>query len=379
MSELPKVSEPKELLLERLRPYLPDMRKDLSEPYFMLEYNGVPFSPLSGIQAITGKQKNGKTFVLTQLMAAILDDGSGRVRDYLPGLKVPDRTIEYLGRLPKVLFVDTEMEELNNMRVLRRVHWLCGWDMRENNERFSKLWLRTMPEDVDENGKVTLPVCTKRMNAIMDAIELFEPDVVFVDGVRDIVGDFNDNSESAELINKLMRVAQEKNICIWNALHQNPGGDGDGKMRGHLGTELANKVSDTFCSVKNKKNGLINFTVKQLDARGKDVDDWTYEIDDNDIKMGIPKIIHVAEPVADDTLSPIVVKALKDALPNGKSLKYSEIRKQLMETVGVTKNGAQKLIKLARDNGVLLTNDIAGGQVFSFNHKDLQNNEELPF
>ena len=63
----------KEALTQELRPFLLDPTKNYPEPYYMLEYNGVPFSAMGGIQALSGQKKNGKTFVLVQLMAAILD------------------------------------------------------------------------------------------------------------------------------------------------------------------------------------------------------------------------------------------------------------------------------------------------------------------
>ena len=62
------------------RSYLLDPSKDYPEPYYLLEFNGVPFSPLGGIQAISGQKKNGKSFVLTQLMAAVLGQDSERQR-----------------------------------------------------------------------------------------------------------------------------------------------------------------------------------------------------------------------------------------------------------------------------------------------------------
>ena len=57
----PKLPTAEETALEEIRPYLLDAREDYPEPYYMLEYNGVPFSTLGGIQAITGQKKNGKT------------------------------------------------------------------------------------------------------------------------------------------------------------------------------------------------------------------------------------------------------------------------------------------------------------------------------
>ena len=114
---------------EEIEPYLLDATQNYPEPYYLLEYNGVPFSTLGGIQAISGQKKNGKTFLLAQLMAAVLGTGIERTRttQCLPGLRVPDRTIEYIGHLPTVLYVDTEMEKLNSAKVLRRLRKLATW------------------------------------------------------------------------------------------------------------------------------------------------------------------------------------------------------------------------------------------------------------
>ena len=285
----PERESAEELTMRQLRPYLLDPREDYPEPFFMFEYNGVPFSTLGGIQAISGQKKNGKSFVLTQLMAAVLGIESERVQTMLPGLRVPERTVEHLGHLPRVLYVDTEMEKLNSAKVLRRVHWLCEWDMKEPNDRFSVLWLRTVEDD--ETTKETS--YQKRFRLIRQAIEILKPDIVFIDGVRDIIGDFNDNAQSAELVLKLMALAEKKGICIWCALHMNPrpGNDDESKMRGHLGTELGNKVTDTLVSIKKKDATGVTFTVKQQDARGKDMDDWKFMVTDDAGNLGVPKII----------------------------------------------------------------------------------------
>ena len=286
-TNIPKLPTAEETALEEIRPYLLDAREDYPEPYYMLEYNGVPFSTLGGIQAITGQKKNGKTFVLAQLMAAVLEPDSQRVHDNLPGLTVPKRTLEHLGHLPTVLYVDTEMEKLNSAKVLRRVHWLIGHEMNQPHERFSVLWMRTI-EATD-----TEPAWKKRRRLIRMAIEVLNPDIVFIDGVRDIIGDFNDNAQSSELVQELMALAEKRGICIWNVLHMNPrpGNDDESKMRGHLGTELGNKVTDTIASVKSKTASGVTFTVKQLDARGKDMEDWKFEVTDQAGALGIPRII----------------------------------------------------------------------------------------
>ena len=273
---------------EELKPYWLDPREDYPEPYYMLEYNGVPFSTIGGIQAISGQKKNGKSFVLTQLMAAILGNGSDRTRQYLPGLQVPERTVKYIGHEPKVLYVDTEMEKLNSAKVLRRVHWLCGWDMKIPNERFNVLWLKNMPRDGQEEAH------KRRYRLICNAIDATNPDIVFIDGIRDLLSSINDEQTAVAILESLSSMAEERRMCIWNALHQNPRINSDGedaKMRGWTGTELGNKVSDTFISIKNKSASGVTFTVKQQDARGRDVDDWKFEVTDDAGALGVPRII----------------------------------------------------------------------------------------
>ena len=273
--------------VQELRPYWLDPREDYPEPYHMLEYKGVPFSTIGGLGAISGQKKNGKTFVLAQLMAAILGNGNERTQQYLPGLQVPERTIEYLGHEPKVLYIDTEMEKLNSAKVLRRVHWLCDWDMKMPNERFNVLWLKNMPKDSD-----TKPY-KRRYQLIKMAIEVVHPDVVFIDGLRDLLASINDEEAGTQILDELASLAEEQRMCIWCALHQNPSrknDDDEMKMRGWIGTELGNKVSDTLISIKSKTANGVTFTVKQQDARSKDLDDWKFEITDDAGNLGVPRI-----------------------------------------------------------------------------------------
>lgn len=294
MSENNNIQQPQDAM-EAIRPYLLDATQNYPEPFYMLEYNGVPFSTIGGIQALSGQKKNGKTFVIAQLIAAILGGDCERTRHFLPGLRVPERTLDYLGHEPRVLWVDTEMEKLNSAKVLRRIHWLCNWPTDQPNERFNVLWLREVTDLKDEDGRVKQRANSRRWSIIRQAIDILHPDAVFIDGIRDIVGDFNDNSESAALVGELMALATQKGICIWNVLHMNPrpSNDDESKMRGHLGTELGNKVTDTLVSFKKKDSstGRVLFTVKQQDARGKDLDDWQFEVTDDAGALGVPRII----------------------------------------------------------------------------------------
>lgn len=368
--------------MEEVKKYLLDARQNYPEPYYMLEYNGVPFSTIGGIQALSGQKKNGKTFVLAQLMAAILGGGD-RTEAYLPGLKVPARTKEWLGHEPTVLYVDTEMEKLNSAKVLRRVHWLCNWDMDVPNPRFNVLWLRGITDVKDVDEKVIEKAYMKRYRLIKWTIEMLHPDAVFIDGIRDIIGDFNDNAESARLVGDLMAMAEQQNICIWNTLHMNPrpGNDDESKMRGHLGTELGNKITDTLVSIKKKDSTGVTFTVKQNDARGKDMEDWRFEVTDAAGSLGIPKILG-----ASFTDKETILMQEADQLFSGfkwlpsSGATYTDLEKYI-RSKGITSNRKiSELFNIGLEAGIIYKND---KRKYKYNglSKNLQNDrsENLPF
>lgn len=382
-NNLPQTRSADEIRWDTLRPYLLDPRENYPEPYTMLEFNGVPFAKVGGLAAISGQKKNGKSFVLTQLMAAILNDGNDRTNQYLPGLKVPERTIEYLGHKPKVLYVDTEMEKLSSAKVLRRVHWLCNVDMSQPfpDDRFTVLWLKSMPKD-----DMAKPY-KRRYELIRMAIDAIQPDVVFIDGLRDLLASINDEESGVTILDELGTIAEERRMNIWLALHQNPGRKDDSeeaKMRGWIGTELGNKVSDTLVSIKSKKPEGVTFTVKQQDARDKDMDDWTFEITEDAGALGVPRIITKGtnlsskskeQPTCDDP------RQIREWIEQAKTqyewpMSRAQIKKTIFGEIGGQKNdGKQQADLMAAINmGYLEESTIKSGGYYM-----LQPPEDLPF
>lgn len=351
---------------EELSQYWLDPRIDYPEPYFMLEYNGVPFSTVGGIQAISGQKKNGKTFVLTMLMAAILGRNTPRVREFLPGLTVPERTIDYLGHEPSVLFVDTEMEKLSSAKVLRRVHWLCGWDMKQPDPRFHIQWLRSVRKDEHED------IFRKRYRLIRNAIECVSPDFVIIDGLRDLLGSINDETMATTLISELSAMAEDRQMCIWTALHQNPRpqNDMESKMRGWAGTELGNKVSDTFLSIKRKQGSDVTFTVKQDDARNKDVEDFQFIITDAAGNLGIPKILGGStlhqtiqqERDNEEAMIHETIRVLRGIIYPPASEFFTNILKKLKDGLHVGENKAKNYWNAVRDKHPNLIYQTNGGK-----------------
>jgi hypothetical protein len=131
----------------------------------------------------------------------------------------------------------------------------------------------------------------KREAYLLEAIEYHKPDLVILDGIRDLVGDINDGTVAQELIEKLMKIAQTSDCCIVCVLHQNKSGESR-DPRGWLGTELLNKAFDVFATEKLMPQ--LIFKLEQLYTRKYDIEQCLYFSVDED---GLP-IITDEPPIA---------------------------------------------------------------------------------
>lgn len=383
-SNAPELRSPEQIRWDTLRPYILDPRENYPEPYHILSFNDVGFGKIGGFGAISGQRKNGKTFLIAQLMAAILGcDGNERTKLYLPGLTVPDRTLDFLGHPPKVMYVDTEMEKLSSAKVLRRVHWLCDVDMSQPfpDDRFSVLWLKNVQKDD------SMAIHRKRYDIIRLAMDAIQPDVIFVDGLRDLLSSINDEESITNILNDFGSLAEERNINIWMALHQNPSKKEDAeelKMRGWAGTEYGNKVSDTLVSIKSKTQNGVTFTVKQQDARDKDMDDWKFEITEDAGQLGVPRIITKGvnlsskskeQPECDE------IQLIREWIEQAKGqyewpMSRKDIKSKVFGTIGGQKNdGKQQADLIAAIN----LNYLEESTVKSGGYYMLQPPDDLPF
>ena len=166
--------------------------------------------------ASTGKAKSRKTFNVSALVAASL---SG------------NRILNYRAKLPegkrKVLYFDTEQSRFHCHKVMQRILRLAGLPDNEDCENFVFVGLREFAPSV-------------RLGAIQYALDTWKDyGLVIIDGLRDLMIDINDASESVHLINMMMNWSSVFNIHIHCVLHLNKIDD---NIRGHIGTELTNKA-----------------------------------------------------------------------------------------------------------------------------------------
>ena len=262
---------------------------DFEEPYrpprYTLSRKDVAFADVGDLHIITGKPGHGKTGLVSQIMAAIL---SGRFGNTIYCLK--DRPN------PVLLYIDTEQGKDDTIAIKNRVCTLAGLPYDKPMKQFIILRLR----DTD--------LASDRWKKILKAIYMIKPTDIFLDGMLDIVKDYNDQVECQPIVRKCMKIATHYDASLWAVLHENPMVD---KLVGTLGSIVQRKVSEIFAVRKIKQCDLkpqdrmpnlpdIYFEVKQLKARGKDVEDWKFEYVTNIGGWGMPIELDVNTNITTD-------------------------------------------------------------------------------
>jgi hypothetical protein len=167
----------------------------------LLSIKGSVIMSRCGISAITGKAKSRKSTLMLLLCQKYLTETDG-----------------------KVMIIDTEMAEYYVHRNTVRLHKMMNWNV--NNERVITLQFRGMNTE-------------KRFGMFTKAVSFFKPDLIFLDGVRDLLVDFNSIDETIKVSDELMRLTELYKCHVCCILHENKN---DSNMRGHLGTEIQNKA-----------------------------------------------------------------------------------------------------------------------------------------
>lgn len=299
-------------------------------PRYTLSYNGVPFAPLGGIHGLTGQPGHGKTFTFTQLMVAILRGEFYGLRYELAN-DIPQ---------PKVLYIDTEMEKGNTQLVMLRVYEMMGWQQGTEQDQFRILWLR---EEVKAED---------RWRKTLKAIKVMQPTVVFLDGLIDVVGDFNDNKECQSIIYQCMATASHYGISMWCLLHENPGSE---KMVGHAGSFLERKATDVL-KTKKEKGATVLFNVEQKKARSRDLDKWQFVVDDDANHYGHPRILTSMEA---NTLKEEEEKqepSLREIVSviGDDTTSFTALRERIRKAYGIGSGKAKDIINQAVNEGILI-------------------------
>lgn len=292
-----------------------NLTKEYPKIEFLLKRDDTGVFPKGDIQAIKGKAKSGKSTLILTLSAALLKgDFNG---------------FQAVNSNAKVLYVDTEQNARNTQLFSLKLYKLCDWDTKKEYSGFDAYALRGETAET-------------RYNVIEHLIKELRPDIIFIDGIRDLIADFNDITESGDIVGRLMRLSQEYNAAVCVVLHENKA---DGNMRGHLGTEITNKCSEVY-KVTNDK-GVMR--VEQTECRNIPVKDFAFMIGAD----GLPDSWDIPATPTDRVLDEIQSR-INALFEKQAEYKYTDLVNEYVESSGLGKDTAKKHIAKARAQGLII-------------------------
>lgn len=295
-----------------------DLTLPTNEPKYLFSIGGVPTIPAGELIGVKGRAKMGKSqfeYVLIAAMLAGFSRGS----------------VKPLQNQYKICLFDTEQSQVSLKKCCQRALHYAGLPIDKNDTRFLPFFMRSL--SIEERKRI-----------IEDAVKEETPDIVFIDGVRDLLTDFNSLTESNDLIQWLMRLTAAYGCSIVSVLHQNKSKE-DGNMRGHLGTELLNKLTD--CFEVSKKDG--KFLVSCTDSRNVPCADFAFSIDAEgnfqveETTTGDKNVARIAD----------IQRVLRLCFDKKSSMTYTELSKSYALEACVSERTAQRAIKEAKEHDFL--------------------------
>ncbi len=327
-----------------------DIFDTIEKPPVIYSIGGEIVGTSGNLSLFLGRAKTKKTMLTSLITAsAITGKDQGDIRVTLPTGK------------NKIVFFDTEQSNyhvsLMTNRVLRLVRE-CGKEIKDQEiqYRFNVFKLRTA-DSVEER---------------VDFIEHIiyrdnEIGMVIIDGIRDLLSDFNDPGKSMDITCSLMRWSQERDIHILSVLHTNKG---DYNARGHLGTELTNK-SESVIMVKNIDD-IYSYAEPEY-VRNRPFMKFAFYIDENglprfgDVDSDQSKNRKITDPKDIDP------EQFQDCCKDWKNLKTSEANKALRDYFDFSDKPAREYIKfIVGKNIVSKTQGTGNSCLYSFNGKMVQ-------
>lgn len=281
----------------------------------LLKIGDCPFVSRGDVATIMGKPKSCKTFLVSALCGAAI---CGEFLNITSELKNP-----------KLMLFDTEQGKARSQKVLQRINKICGNPPEQTDDDIIVLSIRELSPE-------------QRLGVIQKAIIDNSPDMVCIDGGRDLLNNFNDIDSSYSLMNELMRLSTECQCGIIVVIHQNKG---DGNARGHLGSELMNK-SVCVAEVKRSENGIV--TVSPAYCRDVAFDEFGFRINE----AGLPESCDVSKinkENEDDRISALIVDVFGDDM----SLSKDVLLERIVAVEKKSLKTAQRRIKKAEQMGVI--------------------------
>ena len=300
---------------------------------FLFKRAGVGCISIGDIIVLKGKAKGGKTTYIIVLISALLIG-------YYMGFESSKKN-------PIILFIDTEQNPVNTSILARKVHSLCGFSESQDHPQFQVCNTRSIGSS---------QIC----NFILSRVRDVKPDLLIIDGVRDLIkgGDINDQKASEKVSQFLMSLTKQFNLALITVLHENKG---DSNLRGAIGTELLNKCSECW---QVKKIG-DKFQAEQTESRNEPVSGFSFKFNDEKLPVPVERAFRMSASEDKDQKMP---DNFKQCLPQGVSIRYSDLKNKYVELTSFKPGTAESHIKNAVKDEYLIK-DNNGNYFFNYHRK----------
>ena len=327
--------------------------------------------------AACGKAKSGKTLFLSVIMAAGLTDKVLALERHTDNIGHTEITEITESKPLRVLWVDTEQSQQSTQDILvNRIIPLIEnspAEMKEIKESaFGTGCAQKSEADISDisflsaGQKIDASLFAynlrglgfeKRREVVEAAVRTVLPDIVIIDGIKDLITDINDAVQATQIMEHLMALAQRYNCCIVNVLHQNKS-EADRNMRGSIGTELTNKAFEVYeCEyLERHKTFRVTQTLSRRQRMNRRL---CYVLS----KEGLPEICDEPQEQPRDLLgrwvsvkskSEALVKLFNEAMEGRTQRKFIELMAVALKKCGVADAQAYyALVKEAEEQGII--------------------------
>jgi len=237
------------------------------------------FGTYGNFSAIVGASKSKKTFFKSLLVASYIGGNSDRYSGNISGHR---KQGEF------VIDIDTEQGEWHAQSVFKRIPRMVG----ENPDFYKPFALRKY----SHFERIQFIEYLIYESEYKDNIGLF-----VIDGLADLVADFNDLKETNLIIQKVMKWTGDKNFHLITIIHQN---STTNKATGHLGSSILKKA-ETVCNLVNS-NDIVEVTFPY--TRGFPIENIQFEVNSEGLPEMLgnkPKFVrNYSEPIESEDTTP---------------------------------------------------------------------------
>ena len=337
--------------------------------------------------AACGKAKSGKTLFLSVIMAACLTEKVMALERHTENVSHTDSTDNTDKKPLRVLWVDTEQSQQSTQDIIvNRIIPLienCHTDSTDDTDSTHSCQAQPLPKALSEISEISVcekksvgsvrSVCDldstffafnlrglgfeKRRAVVEAAVRTVQPDIVIIDGIKDLITDINDAVQATHIMEHLMALAQRYNCCIVNVLHQNKS-EADRNMRGSIGTELTNKAFEVYECEYLERHKVFRVT-QTLSRRQRMNRRLCYALS----KEGLPETCDEPQEQPRDELgrwmsvkskSEALVKLFNEAMEGRTQRKFNELMAVALKKYGVADAKTYyDLVKEAEEQGII--------------------------